>query len=103
MMLYQSFKMALKAIAGNKMRSFLTVLGVIIGVMAVVVLVSIGQGANSSVVESIEGMGTNLITATITARRMNPVDMEGLNELAQNPLIEYTAPLASVSGTVMAV
>ena len=77
MMLYQSFKMALKAIAGNKMRSFLTVLGVIIGVMAVVVLVSIGQGANSSVVESIEGMGTNLITATITARRMNPVDMEG--------------------------
>ena len=102
MMLYQSFKMALKAIAGNKMRSFLTVLGVIIGVMAVVVLVSIGQGANSSVVESIEGMGTNLITATITARRMNPVDMEGLNELAQNPLIEYTAPLASVSGTVKA-
>ena len=55
MMLYQSFKMALKSIAGNKMRSFLTMLGVIIGVMAVVVLVSIGQGANSSVVESIEG------------------------------------------------
>ena len=58
MMLFQSFKMALKAIAGNKMRSFLTVLGVIIGVMAVVVLVSIGQGANSSVVSSIEGMGS---------------------------------------------
>ena len=102
MMLYQSFKMALKAIAGNKMRSFLTVLGVIIGVMAVVVLVAIGQGANSSVVESIEGMGTNLITANITARRMNPVDMDGLNELAQNPFIEYTAPLANVSGTVKA-
>ena len=102
MMLYQSFKMALKAIAGNKMRSFLTMLGVIIGVMAVVVLVSIGQGANSSVMESIEGMGTNLITATITARRMNPVDMEGLNELAQNPFIEYTAPTANVSGTVKA-
>ena len=102
MMLYQSFKMALKAIAGNKMRSFLTMLGVIIGVMAVVVLVSIGQGANSSVVESIEGMGTNLITATITARRINPVDMDGLNELAQNPFIEYVAPIANVSGTVKA-
>ncbi len=102
MMLFQSFKMALKAIAGNKMRSFLTVLGVIIGVMAVVVLVSIGQGANSSVVESIEGMGTNLITATVTARRMNPVDMDGLNELATNPFIEYVAPVANVSGTVKA-
>ena len=102
MMLYQSFKMAIKAIAGNKMRSFLTMLGVVIGVMAVVVLVSIGQGANSSVVESIEGMGTNLITANITARRMNPVDMDGLNGLAQNPFIEYTAPVANVSGTVKA-
>ena len=101
-MLYQSFKMALKAISGNKMRSFLTMLGVIIGVMAVVVLVSIGQGANSSVMESIEGMGTNLITATITARRMNPVNMDGLNELAQNPFIEYTAPVANVNGTVKA-
>ena len=102
MMLFQSFKMALKAIAGNKMRSFLTVLGVIIGVMAVVVLVSIGQGANSSVVSSIEGMGTNLITANITARRMNPVDMDGLNELSGNPFIEYVAPVANVSGTVKA-
>ena len=102
MMLFQSFKMALKAIAGNKMRSFLTVLGVIIGVMAVVVLVSIGQGANSSVVSSIEGMGTNLITATVNARRMNPVDMDGLNELATNPFIEYVAPVANVSGTVKA-
>lgn len=101
-MLYQSFKMALKSIAGNKMRSFLTVLGVVIGVMAVVVLVSIGQGANSSVVASIEGMGTNLITANITARRMNPVDMDGLNELAMNPLISYIAPTASVSATVKA-
>jgi len=94
--------MALKAIGGNKMRSFLTVLGVVIGVVAIVVLVSIGQGANSSVVESIEGMGTNLITATVTARRMNPVDMEGLNELMQNPFIAHVAPLAGVSGTVKA-
>ena len=102
MMLYQSFKMALKAIAGNKMRSFLTMLGVVIGVMAVVVLVAIGQGANSSVVESIEGMGTNLISANILARRTNPVDMDGLNELALNPFIEYVAPISNVNGTVKA-
>ena len=102
MMLYQSFKMAIKAIAGNKMRSFLTMLGVVIGVMAVVVLVAIGQGANSSVVESIEGMGTNLISANILARRTNPVDMDGLNELALNPFIEYVAPVSNVNGTVKA-
>ena len=101
-MIYQSFKMAVKAIAGNKMRSFLTILGVVIGVVAIVVLVSIGQGANSSVVESIEGMGTNLITANINARRMNPIDLDSLNELAQTEAISYVAPIASVSGTVKA-
>ena len=101
-MIYQSFKMAVKAIAGNKMRSFLTILCVVIGVVAIVVLVSIGQGANSSVVESIEGMGTNLITANINARRMNPIDLDSLNELAQNEAISYVAPIASVSGTVKA-
>ena len=101
-MIYQSFKMAVKALAGNKMRSFLTILGVVIGVVAIVVLVSIGQGANSSVVESIEGMGTNLITANINARRMNPIDLDSLNELAQNENISYVAPIASVSGTVKA-
>ena len=101
-MIYQSFKMAVKAIAGNKLRSFLTILGVVIGVVAIVVLVSIGQGANSSVVESIEGMGTNLITANINARRMNPLDLDGLNELALNEAISYVAPISSVSGTVKA-
>ena len=101
-MIYQSFKMAVKAIAGNKMRSFLTILGVVIGVVAIVVLVSIGQGANSSVVESIEGMGTNLITANINARRTNPIDLDSLNELALNEAISYVAPISSVSGTVKA-
>ena len=101
-MIYQSFKMAVKAVAGNKMRSFLTILGVVIGVVAIVVLVSIGQGANSSVVESIEGMGTNLITANINARRTNPIDLDSLNELALNEAISYVAPISSVSGTVKA-
>lgn len=102
MMIFQSFKMALKAIAGNKMRSFLTILGVVIGVVAIVVLVSIGQGANSSVVSSIEGMGTNLINVSIRARRANPITMDGLTELAQDENIAQVAPIANVSGTVKA-
>ena len=62
----QSFKMALKAIGGNKMRSFLTVLGVVIGVVAIVVLVAIAQGTNASVVSSIESMGTNMLACPST-------------------------------------
>ena len=45
----QTISMAFKAIAGNKARSFLTMLGVIIGVMSVIVLVAIGQGTTASV------------------------------------------------------
>ncbi len=101
-MLFQSFKMAIKAIAGNKMRSFLTILGVVIGVVAIVVLVSIAQGANSSVVSSIEGMGTNLINVSIRARRTNPVTMEGLQELAESEYIAFVAPTVTLSGTVKA-
>ncbi|NLO86471.1 MAG: FtsX-like permease family protein [Clostridiales bacterium] len=101
-MIYQSLKMALKAITGNKMRSFLTILGVVIGVVAIVVLVSIGQGTNQSVVSSIEGMGTNLINVSIRARRTNPISLEGLLVLSDNEYIEHVAPIASVSGTVKA-
>ncbi len=101
-MIFQSLKMALKSIAGNMLRSFLTILGVVIGVVAIVVLVSIGQGANSSVVSSIEGMGTNLINVSIRARRTNPVNMAGLNELSQIEDIPYVAPVAIVNGTAKA-
>ena len=48
----QSFKMALKSIWGNKMRSFLTMLGIIIGVASVIILVSIVNGYMSYMVES---------------------------------------------------
>ena len=100
--MYQSFKMALKAIAGNKMRSFLTVLGVVIGVVAIVVLVAIAQGTNASVVSSIESMGTNMLTVSIRARRQNPVTMAGLNELAEDVSIAAIAPYTNVSGTIKA-
>ena len=68
MRLMQTISMAFKAIAGNKIRSFLTMLGVIIGVMSVVVLVAVGQGTTASVTESISSMGTNLLTVNIQTR-----------------------------------
>jgi putative ABC transport system permease protein len=54
-------KVALKAIAKNKMRSLLTMLGIIIGVGAVIVMVAIGQGAQATVEDQISQLGTNLI------------------------------------------
>src|SRR3954463_14413617 len=54
-------KIAFRALARNKTRAALTMLGIIIGVSAVIAMVSIGQGAQASVQAQIEGMGTNLL------------------------------------------
>ncbi|SHI16502.1 putative ABC transport system permease protein [Sporobacter termitidis DSM 10068] len=61
----QSFKMAFKSIFSNKVRSFLTMLGIIIGVAAVVIMVSIVQGQNKEMKEYYESMGTNKISVYV--------------------------------------
>ena len=61
MNLKQSFKMAVKSIWGKKMRSFLTMLGIIIGVAAVVIMVSVIQGQNAQTMKYFESQGTNKI------------------------------------------
>lgn len=81
MRLFQTVSMAFKAIAGNKIRSFLTMLGVIIGVLSVTVLIAIGQGTTSSVAESIASMGTNLLTVNIQTRSVGR-GMPGMNRNA---------------------
>ena len=71
MSLFQCLKLALKSIAGNKMRSFLTMLGVIIGIAAVITLVSVVQGFSNDMVSSFNSMGTNNITVSLTGRGGN--------------------------------
>ncbi len=61
MRLYHLFVEALESLNGNKMRSMLTVLGIAIGVAAVIAMLSIGRGAQASITSQIESMGTNLI------------------------------------------
>ena len=56
------FKVSLKAVANNKMRSFLSMLGIIIGVGAVIVMMAIGQGSKESIRKELSTMGTNLLT-----------------------------------------
>ncbi|WP_068786982.1 ABC transporter permease [Paenibacillus phocaensis] len=68
MNLLQSTKMAWKSIAGAKIRSFLTMLGIIIGVSSVITLVSVGQGTTSQITDQLEGLGTDLLTVNIMGR-----------------------------------
>ena len=66
-------RIAFRALARNKMRAALTMLGIIIGVSAVIAMVSIGQGAQASVQAQIEGMGTNLLFVTAGAQNVGGV------------------------------
>lgn len=62
----QTLKMALKSIRANKVRAFLTMLGIIIGVSSVIVMVAIGQGSTKEVQDQIGSLGTNVLTVTVT-------------------------------------
>ncbi len=75
-----SLKMALRSIGSNKMRAILTMLGIIIGVMALVVLVSLVNGATTSVTDAVSGLGSSLITVTISDDKGNPITLDDLNE-----------------------
>ncbi len=76
----QAWKMACRSISGNKLRAFLTMLGIIIGVMALVILVSITNGATSSVTDKINSLGSNLLTVSVEDDKNNPVTLETLDE-----------------------
>ncbi len=71
MNILNNIRIALRALKANKMRSSLTVLGIVIGVAAVVALLSIGKGATQGITDQVEGMGTNLVTIT-SSRRFGP-------------------------------
>ena len=95
----QSFKMALKSISGNKTRAFLTMLGIIIGVVALVVLVSLVNGATSSVTDTINSLGNNLLTITISDDKGSPVKLTDLEEWTKEDGIGLVAPNESASVT----
>jgi len=121
-MLWQTFSMAFKAIRSNKVRSMLTMLGVIIGVMSVVVLIAIAQGTTVSVTESIQAMGTNLLTVNITTRRVGQfggggqggfqggqqgmqhgtvvLTLDDILSLVDDPNIEQVSPTVSGNKTI---
>lgn len=75
----KSLKMAIKSIGSNKLRSLLTMLGIIIGVMALVVLVSLVNGATDTVTGTIASLGSDLITVTVKDDKGKPIDLQTLS------------------------
>jgi len=81
---------ATKSILKNKMRTLLTMLGIIIGVGAVIVMVAVGQGAKSEIQRRIDNLGTNMIVITQSANRQGGVSM-GAGTSGRLTLDDYTA------------
>jgi putative ABC transport system permease protein len=88
-------KVAMSSVWGNKMRSFLTMLGIIIGISSVIILVGMGEGTKKQVTEQIEKLGTNLITVNLTGKRNNSISNEELEELKTKPGVKEIAPSLS--------
>ena len=98
-MIRQSMKMAWKSIVSNKMRSFLTMIGIIIGVMSLVVLVSMAGGTSESVSNQIASMGSNMLTVTIKDDKGTPMKLEDVEKLTKKKAISEAAPVAQSSVT----
>ena len=92
-----SLKMALRSISSNKMRAALTMLGIIIGVMALVVLVSLVSGATSSVTDAVSSLGSSMLTVSIEDDKGYPVTLDTLNEWMEEDNIGLIAPQISDS------
>ncbi len=107
MTLLQVLFEALESLNGNKMRSGLTILGIVIGVAAVIAMLSIGQGAQDSITGSINGIGTNVLFVfsgnsmgggrnDSAARNIRPLTMEDAEALADTfsaPSVAAVAPV----------
>ncbi len=95
-----SFKMALRSISASKMRAVLTMLGIIIGVMALVVLVSLVSGATDSVTSKVAALGSSNVTVNILDDKGSPIDLATLDGWTrEEPSIGTIAPLATSSAT----
>jgi putative ABC transport system permease protein len=105
MILWQSILEALESLASNKLRSGLTIIGIVIGVAAVIAIVSIGRGAEDTITGSIQGIGTNLVFVfrggSEDVRNPKPITLSDAAAIAdpfQAPSVAGVAPI--LQGTV---
>ena len=87
-----ALKMALRSISSNKLRAALTMLGIIIGVMALVVLVSLVNGATTSVTDAVSGLGTSMMSVSVSDDKGKPIDTALLQEWMDREDLGLLAP-----------
>jgi len=101
--LYAALTVAWRSLLANKLRSILTMLGIIIGVAAVIIMISIGQGASAQVTSRIASMGSNLLQVMPAASfgpvrgaggQVNSLTMGDAEAIGELPLVQNVAPEA---------
>ena len=93
----QCLKMAWDSIKSNKMRSFLTMLGIIIGVTALVTLVSLVNGATGAITSQVEALGNDMLMVTVMDDKSAPLRLENLEEIAKLDGVRQASPSGSMN------
>lgn len=106
--LIEAFKMSVSAIVAHKMRSLLTMLGIIIGITSVVSVVALGNGSQQKILEDIKGIGTNTITifngtgfGDRRAEQMQNLTVNDANALSNQSYVQSVTPNSTSSGTLI--
>ena len=101
-MIYETVRQAFQNIWSNKFRTFLTMLGIIIGVMAVIVIVGLGNGMTQSIKDSFSDMGTDLLSVQVMGYGARSVSVDSVYDIVEShpDIFESVSPTGSVSSTV---
>jgi len=108
MSLFNLLRIALRALQRNKLRAFLTMLGIIIGVASVIAMVAIGQGSKQSIQSQLSGMGSNMIIirpnsnisagARLDATSVQTLSLDDVKALQKAPHLSAVSPMANSRG-----
>ncbi|PZG16669.1 macrolide ABC transporter permease [Micromonospora craterilacus] len=101
--LTETLRFALRGVTANKLRSALTMLGILIGVAAVILLVAVGNGSAKAISDRIEALGTNTLTVTSTSRGSGGLTLaaaDALTDPVLAPDIVSVSPIASTATTI---
>ncbi|WP_035864536.1 ABC transporter permease [Kitasatospora cheerisanensis] len=109
MIVWQMVRFAVGGLAANKVRSALTMLGVLIGVASVILLLAVGNGSSVAVKESITSLGTNSLTVSsaasrgsaTAAKKLTVEDAKALASATDAPAVKSVAPVVTTTGTAL--